>query len=205
MADPSLGHSVFNTNTLGNLRINALRAGTVSELVGLLEATEAAYNGLYTLTLALGVDPLRRLRRGYPWAYGYQLARDTGPLDRELIPPRDRLVIARVSIESPGFWEVLGQLNPLQQLREYLNDRHRRRQDREYRELAEQERLTLENQVLERQLLERDNALWRERFELLREMGYSDDELRLLIWKTAGLPLARLGHYQDVRMIEDAQ
>lgn len=205
MADPSFGSTVFNSNTLGSIRINALRAGTVSEVVGLLEATEAAYNGLYTLTLALGVDPRRSRHRGYPWAYGYQLSREVYPLDSELILPRDRLIVARVSIESPGFWEFLGQLNPLQQLREYLNDRHRRRQDRDYREQAEQERLTLENQILERQLLERDNALWRERFELLRDMGYTDDELRILIWKTAGLPLAKLARYQDVMMIEDAQ
>lgn len=205
MADESFNPSVFNSNTLGGLRINARRAGTVSEIVGLLEATEAAYNGLYTLTLALGIDPRRRFRRAYPWAYGYQMAHDTGPLDRDLIPPRDRLIVARISIESPGFWEFLGQLNPLQQLREYLNDRHRRRQDRDYRELAEQEKLTLENQLLERQLQERDNALWRDRLELLREMGYTDDELRLLIWKTAGLPLTRLAHFQDVMMIEDAR
>lgn len=87
----------------------------------------------------------------------------------------------------PGFSEFLGQLNPLLRLREYLNDRHRRRQDRDFREQAEQERLTLENQILERhRLRERDNALWRERFELLRDMGYTDDDLRILIWKTAG-------------------
>ena len=32
--------------------------------------------------------------------------------------------------ESPGFWEFLGSLNPLEVIRRYLNDRHERAKDR---------------------------------------------------------------------------
>ena len=85
-------------------------------------------------------------------------------------------------IESPGFWEFLGALNPLQQIREYLNGRHKRRQDREYRETAEQERLRLENALIQRQVCEKENAVLRDRINLAKELGYSDHELRQLLW-----------------------
>src|SRR5206468_3287516 len=59
----------------------------------------------------------------------------------ESILPDDRLTIRKIQVASPGFWEFFGSLNPLQQIREYLNDRHKRRQDREYREKSEAEKL----------------------------------------------------------------
>ena len=61
------------------------------------------------------------------------------------VPYSDRLVLAAVRLNSPGFWEFLGALNPLEVIRKYLNDRHERRQDRNYRESAEKRRLALEN------------------------------------------------------------
>jgi len=48
-------------------------------------------------------------------------------LDKDNIIPQDeRLVISKVTFQSPGFWEFLGSLNPLEQIREYLKDRHER-------------------------------------------------------------------------------
>lgn len=58
----------------------------------------------------------------------------TGALTADTVLPEHRLVIKSIRIESPGFWEVFASLNPLQQIREYLNDRHKRKQDREFRE-----------------------------------------------------------------------
>src|SRR5690606_29760866 len=82
------------------------------------------------------------------------------------IPPQDRLVLNRVRIESPGFWEFLGSLNPLLHIREYLNDRHRRRQDQEYREASEKKRLELENELLQAQIEREFNTVLKERIEI---------------------------------------
>jgi len=120
-------------------------------------------------------------------------------------PPDYRLEIKRIQIESPGFWEFLGALNPLQQIREYLNDRHRRRQDREYREQAERERLILENEMIRRQIWEKDNAILRERIEILRIIGFTDEEIRWLIWHYVSQPLIGLGKHQDSGLIQGAE
>jgi hypothetical protein len=57
----------------------------------------------------------------------------------------DRLIVHRVVLRSPGFWEVFGSLNPLEVVRKFLNDHHERRKDRDYREGAERRRLEIEN------------------------------------------------------------
>lgn len=95
--------------------------------------------------------------------------------------PEYRLELRRVSIQSPGFWEFVGALNPLQQLREYLKDRHERRKDREYRERAEKDKLRLDNELLQRQILEKENSLLHEQIAIMRELGFSDAELRQFI------------------------
>jgi hypothetical protein len=120
----------------------------------------------------------------------------------ESMLPEYRLELRRVSIHSPGFWEFLGGLNPLKQLREYLNDRHERRKDQEYRELAEKERLCLENELLQRQILEKENTILRDQLSIMREVGLGDAEIRQFIWSRLGAPLAQLGRHQDNRLIE---
>ena len=79
-------------------------------------------------------------------------------------------MLQRVQLTSPGFWEFLGTLSPLEVMRNALNDRHRRRQDREYREEAERRRLDLQNDYLETEVL-------RDRIALAREAGLSDAQI----------------------------
>src|SRR5208283_3018379 len=54
------------------------------------------------------------------------------------VPRSQQLVSNAVEINSPGFWEFLGSVSPLEIMRNYLNDRHERRKDREYLESAEE-------------------------------------------------------------------
>jgi len=191
----------------GRLMVAAERGGTIGEITSFLSDVEVAYVALYRID-RLSLD-LHRLRRRFPLDFlldvTYPLApfglHWAVPIDPREIPPSDRLVIGRVRIESPGFWEFLGSLNPLQQIREYLNDRHKRRQDREFREAAEKERLALENELIRRQIYEKENSVLRERIAILKELGYSNEDIDRLIWTSVGAPLSRLGRHQDNRLI----
>jgi hypothetical protein len=138
---------------LGSLRIIGERGGTITEITEFLSDLEKAYIAIYTFDqswlprrLSRRLPPEIWIELGYPlWAKGD--ARQA-PMSADAVPPYARLVLEHVRIESPGFWEVVASLNPLQQIREYLNDRHRRRQDRDFREAAERERLLLENELI---------------------------------------------------------
>jgi hypothetical protein len=88
----------------------------------------------------------------------------------------------------------MGSLNPLEVLRQYLNDRHRRRQDRDYREAHEQQRLGLENLLLENQVL-------RERMEMVRELGLPDHHLTPLLNRLVYEPFQRVDVVEDRGMI----
>lgn len=191
----------------GLLIIAAERGGTTEELTSFLSDLQNAYIALYLLD-KWSLD-LHRLRRRVPLEFlldaGYPFAQFglpwTLPLDPQHIIPHDRLVVARIRIESPGFWEFVGSLNPLQQIREYLNDRHKRRQDREYREPSEKERLELENELLKLQIYEKQNTVLRERIEIMKELGYSNEEIERRLWSSVGEPLSRLGKHQDTHLI----
>ena len=67
-----------------------------------------------------------------------------------MITPQYELVLDGVSLSSPGAWDFLGKLNPLDVIRQYLTDRHERRKDKEYREAHENRKLYLENKLLEK-------------------------------------------------------
>lgn len=191
----------------GRLAIAAIRGGTIGEITSFLADLESAYVALYHAS-TLHPD-LRRVRRRVPIEFLYELPypwalpAPGAALDPFSVPPQDRLVVSRVVIRSPGFWEFLGSLNPLHQIREYLNDRHRRRQDVEFREASEKERLILENELIRRQLYEKDNAILRDRVEILRDLGHDDDEINRIIWSGIGVPLSRLGKHQDTKLIGD--
>lgn len=59
------------------------------------------------------------------------------------------LSLGRVILNSPGFWEFVGGLNPLEQIRIYLSERHERKKDNEYRNDAECRRLHAEAVIRE--------------------------------------------------------
>ncbi len=131
----------------------AERGGTIAEISQFLSDLENAYLAIYAFYspwlqrhLWLSVPRELLLELGPPFSAVGQ--RDYVSLAADALPPSARLTLERVRIESPGFWEFLASLNPLQQIREYLNDRHHRRQDREFREASEKQRLELENELI---------------------------------------------------------
>lgn len=195
-----------------NLRIFANRGGTVDEITTYLKDMEDAYESLYVFNQKLEIlNPnSKKYRRLGPWIYelGFPYFFDTARSiqeNRKLVLPEDKLIIEKVSIQSPGFWEFLGSLNPLLQIREYLNDRHRRRQDREWREETEKQKAILENQIIQQKLIEGNNSVIKDRIEILRELGHTQEEIRQLIWTNVSTPLMQLGKHQDNGLIENAE
>jgi len=114
------------------------------------------------------------------------------------IPHSEQLVLARTQLNSPGFWEFLGALNPLEVIRQYLNDRHERRKDKDYRESAEERRLILENLKLE-------NEVMSERVRLARDLGATNSDLALMLDQLIYQPLRALDRHQDRGVIDGAE
>ena len=113
----------------------------------------------------------------------------------KIVLPSDRLIISKVNIQSPGFWEVIGSLNPLQQIREFIKDRHERKKDDKYRSRQEEE-------IGELRIEERKNRIINQRIETLRGLGYNEAEIRQLVMAMVIEPLNRLGRHQDNGQIE---
>jgi hypothetical protein len=193
----------------GTLTIESHGGWPVRDVVDFLDTLKTSYDGLLLieiLTEALvHVENSRRswLREYGPWPVlpvaelpGRLLSLLALPDSRlaGLIREEDQLVVSRVSLSSPGTWDFIGKLNPLETIREYLKDRHARRQDREYREGAERERLHLENQLLQNQVIQG-------RVEILQGLGLPDAEITAAIGRFVSEPLQGLGTLQDRGMI----
>jgi hypothetical protein len=192
-----------------SLKIKGLRGGTVGEITRFLVDMDRAYSALFSFGEDVYAASLLRrgLRRGPYldpdfWFFGHEnlLRKEVSSPDQ--IRPDYRLELKSVSINSPGFWEFFGGLNPLQQIREYLKDRHERRKDKSYRESAEIERLRLDNRLLQRQILEKETGILREQLSILREFDIGTEEMRRLVWSRLGPSLSDLGRHQDNGLIE---
>ena len=191
------------------LRVHG-RGGVEVELVATyLTDLKHAYDSL--LLFEATIDGMRRLARDFPFPR-HPFGTDFGwpPVSRRtswpptaeavasFVPRKEQLVLSAVRLNSPGFWEFLGTLNPLEVLRKYLNDRHERRKDHEYRESAEQRRLALENLSLESRVI-------LERVRLAKEIGATDRDLAPLLNELIYKPLMALDRYQDKGVIEHTE
>ena len=198
------------------LKIQAENLGTVSEVKDFLSAIENAYNSLYAFDFiveALNAEfrekrqrfnDLPPYREFFIYDY-YILLKSILPnliefqtkIDiNNIILPNDRLLVSKINIQSPGFWEFAGSVMPLQQLREYLKDRHERKKDNEYRNKQERRKGDLD-------ILEKENGVIKQRIEILKSLGYSDLEIRTLVSALVTQPLNRLNAHQDAGLLHD--
>lgn len=194
----------------GQLRVHGQGEVEVDLIVAYLNDFKFAYNALCVFEET--IDGWQRTSRRFPFplfeidaTYSWSSYRRTGRLVREsaatpeeialLVPKSQQLVLSGVVLQSPGFWEFVGKLNPLEVLRQYLNDRHERRKDRNYREGAEQRRLRLENLKLE-------NEAIKGRIEIAKSLGASERDLEPLLNQLIYKPLTGLDRHQDLGTID---
>jgi hypothetical protein len=195
----------------GHIRVHGQGEVEVELIVAYLADLRHTYNSILVFESAM--DGFRRAYRefGYPFYIGspafpfprrgIRPTRDWPPAPDEiasLIPHSEQLVLAGVRLQSPGFWDFVGKLNPLEVIRQYLNDRHERRKDREYRESAEARKLKLENLKLE-------NEVIASRIQLAKDLGATERDLAPLLNELVFRPLAGLDRHQDKGVIETAE
>lgn len=196
----------------GEIRLSEVRAflGDIERAYGSLYAFEVVVDGWQRAARELEDLPWPMARITVPLLFWGAVPRVHGrarylvswpPLPEEVatvVPPRDRLVLAAVQLHSPGAWDFLGKLNPLEVIRQYLCDRHERRKDKNYREAAERRRLELENQMLEGKVL-------KEKIGIAKSLGATDADLAPLLNELVLEPLRRLGIHQGAGVIEAAE
>lgn len=198
----------------GKLRVYGQGDVEVEWVSGYLIDLKHAYDSI--LVFESVIDGLERASSefpfpGYPfyvysgWPLGPRRAvrhiRDWPPTKEEissLVPHSEQIILSAVQLQSPGSWEFLGTLNPFEVIRKYLNDRHERKKDREYRNKAERERLILGNQLLK-------NEVIAGRLKILKEYGVTDRDIAPLLNELINKPLTALGRHQDKGVIEHAE
>lgn len=187
----------------GRLKIIIKRSGSLNEFISFFEDLENAYNHLYFLGVL--IDDAKILKenefsknlffRKFRFSPLYH---DFIPNVEEVVLPNDRIHLNSIVVESPGWAEFFASLNPLETLRKYLNDRYERRKDREWREDAEKKSFELDNKIKEAQYIQ-------EVTKALKEIGYTEIEIRKIINEHYHDPLSNLDKYQDSDLIEASE
>ncbi|MDP1864260.1 MAG: hypothetical protein Q8K52_10180 [Thiobacillus sp.] len=106
------------------------------------------------------------------------------------LPTFAQPTLVRAHFNSPGFWEALANLNPLKVLCDYLQQRHERKKDNNYRNAFEEQRLALENLKLRNELID-------QQIKSMKEVGFSDEEIKELLSNYIADPLEKLGKRID--------
>lgn len=123
----------------------------------------------------------------------------------EVFKITNELMVETVQFSSPGFWEFLGSINPLEVIRTYLNDRHERKKDLEWRNILIKRKMVLENDNLELINRLKKTELVEKTIEAARKANVSEELIAVLFWKMLHEPLAELDKYQDWGMVTTAK
>jgi len=188
---PSTEEEKMSTTEKGMIRIDGEGGLPVSEVRQLLSTIEHAYNSL--LIFEAATEPASTSRTGgVPiWTPEPKFSLEES---MTLVLPSDRLVLQRVELASPGFWEFMGTLNPLEVIRKYLQDRHERQKDRAYRAALEAEKMRM-------QILLDETELIGKRLRIAKEVGAPEHITASLLNELVYRPLEDLGAVQDKGLI----
>lgn len=151
-----------------------------------LNRINRAYNGLAILDLLTSFSTTRLIRA----CRDLSSSMSASVLFNDLPKRSPHLELKGVVLQSPGFWEFIGKLNPLEAIRLYLNDRHERKKDNSYRNESEKRKLTLENKLLEIKIVN-------EFVDAARNAGVPENEIQTLVRENAVVPLLELEAVQD--------
>ncbi len=196
---------------LSQLRIYGTSEIELSRIIQLLKDLEVAYNSVYTFIRS--IDKISKYNKQYalPFISYYHdyyaihkkiyYKREADYFDKyvsSMIFPGEQIKVIHISFLSPGFWDFLGSLNVLEVIRKYLCDRHERRKDIKYKELAEKEKLDLDNELLKCKVIS-------EKIKIAEKVGIDIHELAPLLNEFLYQPLHRLNAHQDEMIISNAE
>lgn len=186
-------------NNRVRLQINTERLGDVCEVIHYLTIFEQAYNHLYAFGFILQRAKEDSHREDPSINFVHRPVRNLITIRHpdEIILPEHRLRISRVVVESPGFWEFLGNLSPLEVLRKYLCDRHERKKDTAYRNRQEMEKGELELAKLGLEVVG-------EEISILQSLGVPEEKIRKALFDHIDKPLRALDEVQDKGLAQDA-
>ena len=114
------------------------------------------------------------------------------------LPTLAQPILSKAQFNSPGFWEALGNLNPFKIICDYLQQKHERKKDNDYRNRLEEQRLALENLKLRNELID-------QQIKSMKEVGFSDEEIKELLSNYIGDPLEKLSRRIDSGQIKSIE
>jgi len=203
-------HAVLKT---GVVRFDFLRSGTASEIQFFLRTLEKAYKKTLTVKLILAnTDNYIRFCKEFspfPRRYAYHFVHQNFIcFERFYVGhdiydeyPESILEIKSIKISSPGFFEFLGSINPLEFIRNFLNDRHNRMMDREFLSL-EKEKKRMEVEILKNQVMRERIEMAEDMYDISRKYGIPLDDLERRIVGYISEDFHELGKMQDSKLIE---
>lgn len=185
---------------------------TVHRITDFLNALEEAYNGLVIFDSLLegyastDNEQLRRARLRDLRRFGQLLTtRESLRRAASLINSKSRLRVEAIEIGSPDLLSFIGQLLPFESIRKYLQDRHERLKDREYREAAEARKLNLDNEMKTKEIEDRtlSNQLKRmevfdKQIDIAKKLGATEEDFEPLLRNLIYNPLKRLEKFDDI-------
>ena len=185
----------------GVLRVDLLRNGPISEFSSFLTNLENAFNHLFALEVIV-----TEAKHEADANYGKKV-RSLRSISKpeEIVFDLERLYLFRIRLTSPGWVDVFGKLNPLESLRQYLNDRHERKKDAAYRSKAEEDRLRLENEQLLYEIERIKTDVMKGKVQLLRDLGVSEHKIRQAITQHFLRPVEPLTQAQDAGFVGGAR
>jgi len=187
----------------------------VHRIADFLNTLEEAYNALllldrliedYDSWLDERDEQLRRKRLRDLRRFGCLLTtRESLRRAGNLFTPKSRLRVHAIEVGSPDFWAFVGKLNPLEVIRQWVQDAHERRKDREYKESAEARKLELDNEMKRVEIEDHELAnelkkveIVDRKIEIAKQLGATDEDLAPLVRNLFYKPLKRLERFNDV-------